>query len=360
MIRPPDQTVELAALAAAEPDAGLLAEVVSAALRDGAAEVRTAVARSTGYAHSSIATGGLFRVTGTAVTSTGTRPWSVFVKVLHHPRHWHLIDLVPPAAAEEIRRLFPWREELETREQVLPVLPDGLRVPEIYRVADLGDDRLAVWMEDIDVDDDPWSDATYARAAFLLARLAARRLPGTAAGASDLPPGLGVRKVVESRAPMLAGVVADDAVWARSTVRDHVDTGLRADLSRALDRLPALLTEMATLPSSLPHGDAAPVNLLRPGARTAATSRSTGPSAASSRSVTTWASCSWGTPSAVGWTRRGCRGCWTTCWCRRTSTGSARRGSPSTRPPYDGVRCAARWDRARCSGRSRSSWSTSR
>ena len=110
----------------------------------------------------------------------------------------------------------------------------------------------------------PWSDATYARAAFLLARLAARLLPGTAAGASDLPPGLGVRKVVESRAPMLAGVVADDAVWARSTVRDHVDPGLRADLSRALDRLPALLAEMATLPSSLPHGDAAPVNLLRP------------------------------------------------------------------------------------------------
>ena len=87
MIRPPDQTVELAALAAAEPDAGLLAEIVSAALRDDAAEVRTAVARSTGYAYSSIATGGLFRVTGTAVTSTGTRPWSVFVKVLHHPRH---------------------------------------------------------------------------------------------------------------------------------------------------------------------------------------------------------------------------------------------------------------------------------
>jgi hypothetical protein len=119
-------------------------------------------------------------------------------------------------------------------------------------------------MEDIDVDDDPWSDETYARAAFLLARLAARRRPGTAAGTSELPPGLAVRKVVESRAPMLAGLVADDAAWAHPVVRDHVDPSLRADLSRALDRLPGLLAEMATLPSSLPHGDAAPVNLLRP------------------------------------------------------------------------------------------------
>jgi hypothetical protein len=264
MIRSPDQTVELAALAVAEPDAALLAEVVQAALGEVGAEVRSAVARPTGYAYSSIATGGLFRVTGTAATPGGDRPWSVFVKVLHHPRHWHLIDVIPPAAAEEIKTIFPWREELETRAQVLPVLPDGLRVPETYRVADLGDDRLAVWMEDIDVDDDPWSDETYARAAFLLARLAARRRPGTAAGTSELPPGLAVRKVVESRAPMLAGLVADDAAWARPVVRDHVDPSLRADLSRALDRLPGLLAEMATLPSSLPHGDAAPVNLLRP------------------------------------------------------------------------------------------------
>ena len=264
MIKSPDQIVELAAMTSAEPDAALLGEVVRGALRDDAAEVRTALAVPTGYAYTSIATGGLFRVTGTAATAGGTRPWSVFVKVLHHPRHWQLIDLIPPAAAADIKALFPWRAELETRAQVLPVLPDGLRVPEIYRVADLGDDRLAVWMEDIDVDDDPWRDATYARAAFLLARLAARRVPGTAAGTSDLPPGLAVRKVVEPRAPVLAGLVADDAVWTHPMVRDHVDPALRADLSRALDRLPGLLAEMATLPSSLPHGDAAPVNLLRP------------------------------------------------------------------------------------------------
>ena len=42
MIKSPDQIVELAAMTVAEPDAALLGEVVRGALRDDAAEVRTA------------------------------------------------------------------------------------------------------------------------------------------------------------------------------------------------------------------------------------------------------------------------------------------------------------------------------
>jgi hypothetical protein len=118
-------------------------------------------------------------------------------------------------------------------------------------------------MEDIDVDDARWPDPVYARAAHLLARLAARRTPGTAAGASDLPAGFAVRKVVDARAPMLAAALEDDTRWARPPVAESVDGRLREDLRRALGMLPELLDEMDTLPASLPHGDAAPVNLLR-------------------------------------------------------------------------------------------------
>ena len=178
MVRLPDQEVDLEVLGPAEPAPGLLRDVARAVLADEDAEVTGAHARPTGYPFSSIATGGLFRVAGTAATARGERPWSAFVKVLHHPRHWALIDLIPPAAAAEIKEFFPWRDELDVREQVLPVLPPGLRVPDVYVLADLGDDRLACWMEDIDVDDDPWPDEAYARAAHLLARLAGRRTPG--------------------------------------------------------------------------------------------------------------------------------------------------------------------------------------
>jgi hypothetical protein len=263
MVRLPDQTTGLESLGPAEPTGDLLRTVVRAALGDPSAQVTGATAAATGYPFTSIGTGGLFRVRGTASTTVGERPWSAFVKLLHHPRHWPLIDHVPPQAAAEILELFPWREGLDTHARVLPVLPDGLRVPDVYAVVDLDDDRLAWWMEDIDVDDDPWTDETYARTAHLLARLAARRTTGTAAGASDLPPGFAVRKVLDSRGPLLAAVLDDHALWARPVVTDTVDPAYRADLSRALALMPDLLHEMDTLPLALPHGDAAPVNLLR-------------------------------------------------------------------------------------------------
>ncbi|QWZ07198.1 hypothetical protein KRR39_17195 [Nocardioides panacis] len=264
MVRLPDQLTGLGTLGPAEPTGDLLGTVVRAALRDDSAAVLDAAAVATGYPFTSIGTGGLFRVTGTASTTAGERPWSAFVKVLQHPRHWPLIDALPPRAAAEILAFFPWREELDTHERVLPALPAGLRVPEVYAAADLGDDRLAWWMEDVDADDDAWTDEGYARAAHLLARLAARRRAGTAAGASHLPAGYGVRKVLDARGPLLAGALADDALWERPVVTGTVDPAYRADLARALAAMPALLEEMDTLPLALPHGDAAPVNLLRP------------------------------------------------------------------------------------------------
>jgi hypothetical protein len=58
------------------------------------------------YEPGSPATGALLRLSGT--TADG-EPWRLFLKVLHHPRHWSRIGLVP----EEVRQLFfdrfPWR-----------------------------------------------------------------------------------------------------------------------------------------------------------------------------------------------------------------------------------------------------------
>jgi hypothetical protein len=263
MIRLPDQ-LDLPELGAAAPPSPLLTEVARSALRDDGAEVVTAAGSVVAYPFTSIATGGLWRVTGTATTATGERPWRAFVKLLQHPRHWPLQHLVPPAAFEELCLLFPWRDELDIRAQVHDVLPDGLRVPDVYALADLGEDRVAVWMEDIDERDERWIDTTHAAAARLLARLAARRTPDHPAGACSVPPGFAVRKVVDSLAPMLAGALADDALWRRPRVVAALDDEYRADLSRALDRIPTLLEESETLPTALPHGDAAPVNLLRP------------------------------------------------------------------------------------------------
>src|SRR4051795_1815120 len=62
------------------------------------------------YEVGSISTGALLRVHGRDLDGDH---WSIFVKVLHHPRHWPLLHVLPPAVAEDIVRVFPWRMELD-------------------------------------------------------------------------------------------------------------------------------------------------------------------------------------------------------------------------------------------------------
>src|ERR1700736_4099324 len=61
------------------------------------------------YESGSPATGALVRVRG---TSTEGLSWSVFVKVLQHPRHWRLLDRVPAGVRADFLANFPWRAEL--------------------------------------------------------------------------------------------------------------------------------------------------------------------------------------------------------------------------------------------------------
>jgi hypothetical protein len=266
MVRLPDEVAleELTALGVARPGGAMLDTIVGSILKDPDARLGSVQVAVVDYDFGSISTAALHRVSGTARSRGRTVTWSAFVKTLQHPRHWPHLGTLPPDVATEMLQLFPWQAELETRRQVLPVLPRGLRVPDIYYLDDLGNDRVAVWMEDIDVDPNPWPIETYAHCARLLGLLAARRTPDQPAGFSDLPVGFAVRKLVESRRPVLTAVLADGCMWTDPQVRSLVDPGYYRDLIRLHDGLPALLDEMDLLPQTLAHGDAAPANLLRP------------------------------------------------------------------------------------------------
>ncbi|HET9557991.1 MAG TPA: aminoglycoside phosphotransferase, partial [Actinomycetota bacterium] len=177
-------------------DEGELTGVVSTAL---GRPVRLGgfTATAVPYEPGSPATGALLRVTG--ATADGLL-WSVFLKVLQHPRHWSRLELLP----EEVRRLFldrfPWRGELVAWEPgFADRLPPGLRLPRLYRLTDLGDDRLAVWMEDVRALDDAWDLARFARAARALGGLAARRSDPDLLAASGFPTGAGLRYYSSSR-----------------------------------------------------------------------------------------------------------------------------------------------------------------
>jgi hypothetical protein len=214
------------------------------------------------YDSGSPATGGLSRVRGRA--SDG-REFSVFVKLIQHPRHWPRLGLLPPHLRADFLAQFPWEQELAVwAEPFAAHVPPGLRPPVLYRRSELGDDRVLLWMEDVDaLPDTQWTVATFTRAAYLLGGLAARRSTPSLLATSQFPAGYGLRMYFEGRIKHhAAGQLADDALWQHPHVRAAVDPRLRDDMRRLVAAAPEILDRLDTLPQGLPHGDASPQNLL--------------------------------------------------------------------------------------------------
>ncbi|MEV6965138.1 hypothetical protein AB0M47_08460 [Hamadaea sp. NPDC051192] len=215
------------------------------------------------YESGSPATGGLRRVRGT--TADG-RSFSVFVKLVQHVRHWPRLHLLPPRLRDGFAAQFPWRQELAAWDDGFAgYLPAGLRVPVLYRVADLGDDRLMLYMEDIDAcPEEHWDLPRFQQAATLLGGLAALRGTPEAVAASPYDPGWGLRGYVDGRVHQGAlPALADEELW-RHPLLAEADRSLRDDLRRVAGALPGILSRLDVLPQAIPHGDASPQNLLIP------------------------------------------------------------------------------------------------
>jgi hypothetical protein len=245
----------------AVPSAAELTSLVSAAVGHRAA-VGQWRAETVPYQSGSPATGALARLRG--VTADG-EPWSVFVKVLQHPRHWRLLDRVPDEVREDFLASFPWRAELGAwKPSFAGRLPAGLRVPALYRVIELPEDRVAVWMEDIATSDEAWTAARFDMAAERLGTLAANRRDPDLIAACPVPPGYGLRRYYDGTVlPVLPWLRSHD-LWAHPRVAAAGGAGLRADLVELAARAPAILDRLDQLPQALPHGDASPQNLLIP------------------------------------------------------------------------------------------------
>lgn len=216
------------------------------------------------YESGSPATGALLRVHGRAA---GGRSWSIFVKLLQHVRHWPRLHLLPEDLRVPFGNEFQWRMELAAWDEPFAGrLPAGLRIPQLYQITDLGDDRLLVWMEDVDAFGyDVWDRDMFVRAAYVLGGLAALRGTPEILGHTGLPPGYGLRRYTENRVKHGAlPTLDDDGVWRHPLVGAVVERHLRADLRRIATALPVVLDRLEALRQAVPHGDASPQNLLVP------------------------------------------------------------------------------------------------
>jgi hypothetical protein len=85
----------------------------------------------------------LLRVVGTARLADGEAvEWSTFIKKLRSARHWPHIHLVPEPVREQFVQNLPWQLEVAVhRSNIASLLPEGLRLPTMYRIGEYDDDR---------------------------------------------------------------------------------------------------------------------------------------------------------------------------------------------------------------------------
>ncbi len=132
-------------------------------------------------------------------------------------------------------------------------------MPQLYRVYDASDQRLAMWMQDIRTADVEWDLPRFRRAATLLGRLNARMT------VEDVLPSSASRVPGEllRLATSISIEIDDDAAW-RHPLIDAQDPTLRGDLEKLEARIPALVDSLDAIPQAMVHGDAHPQNLLVP------------------------------------------------------------------------------------------------
>jgi hypothetical protein len=178
-----------------------------------------------------------------------------------------MIGMLPDGLRQRALDSPMWRYEADVyTSQVGALLPAGLRLPVLHAVLDLGDDRIGIALEDIDIAGKVWDEDRFAHAARLLAQMSVRVTKADAlpASASRLPGDWS--KVLYDGQLQIADLpaLADNRTWAAHPQLAACQQTLQPALTELGSRIPALLGQLNRLPQLMVHGDASPQNLLIP------------------------------------------------------------------------------------------------
>ncbi|MCW2735915.1 phosphotransferase [Nocardioides sp.] len=227
-----------------------------------AVTLEDSAAETVDYDVPSILTGARTWVRGHADAGDGARPFTLFVKRVHHWRHSPAFAFVPPEVGEWAADSLPWRAEpLLYASDLAERLPDGFAMPRGLRIDEREDQTAVLWLEAVDCDPVRWTYDDSVRAARLLGRLSGS--PAVAPLAAIDPQHWHIDNFVAGRLAytVLPGL-DDDATWEHPAVAEHF-AGLRDPLTAAAQHLDALAGEFTRLRHLAAHGDACPNNLLR-------------------------------------------------------------------------------------------------
>ncbi|SDD38289.1 Phosphotransferase enzyme family protein [Geodermatophilus telluris] len=172
---------------------------------------------------------------------------------------------IPEPERRRLDAVIPWRLEADVlAADVAGCAVPGLRPPDVVAVHEQPGDRLTLWLEDAEPVGTPWTGDDTVRAAEALGRLAARRRgrPWPALPSGDFLTGYRDDQLGSWAVPWLL----DDATWAAPVMRVPEVVALRAEVCALARRVGDLHARLAPLPVLPSHGDATPMNLLRPAA----------------------------------------------------------------------------------------------
>ncbi|MEO6713285.1 MAG: phosphotransferase [Mycobacteriales bacterium] len=214
------------------------------------------------YDLDALTTLGRYRVRGRAVTPSGARPFSFFVKVVQSWSRTPMFEFVPPEFREQALASIPWRiEPLIYQSDLGDRLPEGLKMATAFAVFDIDEASGAIWMRDIDAVSGAWDVERFRRAAYLLGRLAASDAVRHHAGIGRADQHI-VREYVYGRvAGQLVPAINSD-IWEHPLVATTFGDSLRARLIPHADDVQRIVDELETMPVATFHGDACSRNLL--------------------------------------------------------------------------------------------------
>ena len=240
-----------------ELDVAFLARAASGETKPVAAwEVVSAVDRP-----ANMTTSALERLRGTFEDGTS---FSVFIKTLHPATASPMWDQIPEMFHASVLEDLNWLDEPRVYSCGLcDDLPDGLRMPAVYRI-DETPSTIIMFLEDIP-DSSTWDLARYRRSARALGRLTGR-WPGDRAASEIAAPKRPIGRLFFGKILNFdLQIMAGDDFWEDSGIAGATDAAYRNDLRRLAERMPHLLERLDGLPQALSHGDAAPDNLREPG-----------------------------------------------------------------------------------------------
>lgn len=171
---------------------------------------------------------------------------------------------IPGPARERIAAGIPWRLEAEVyAADTAERMPPGLRLPRLYAAFERPDERIALWLEDVEPLEGPWGTADLARAATLLGRLTVRRADQALA---SLPRDSFLAGVTRGLGEWAFPAICGEDLWAHPAFVQADVARLRQDLVALVPRVGELFAALQGVPWWNTHGDPTPMNLLRPSA----------------------------------------------------------------------------------------------